>query len=218
MDLFGYNKCLCELKTETNYFLVSGYLSRVTDDYIEVKNQHGDMPIMHANLKVKIFLYNEQLGNIVVMGTVYLSTKEFARIVDICTLNDYEKRDFYRVEVLEETLVFLLHKDQQSGDQAEDTVWRIINRFPAVIIDISLGGVMLRTPRHLPSDSRLRIRLDINKTPVDYDCEIKRARQLGDDMYEYGCGFCDCSTRDMDLLSRYIFTKQRELIRRHRNN
>ena len=217
MDLYAYNCCLCELKTESNYFLASGYVSKVTDEYIEVQSKHGDMPILQANLRVKIYLNNEEAGNIVVMGTVYLSTKEFARIIDIRTLSEYEKRNFYRVEVLEQTTVFLLHKGPEK-DHDGNTVWLVVDSFPAVIFDISLSGAQIRSSRLIPKNSYLRFGLNINNILVNYNCVIRRRRELKKGIYQYGCEFYECPSRDIDRLSRYIIEKQRKLIRRNRSD
>lgn len=217
MELYAYKGSLCELKTESNYFLGSGFVSKVTDEYIEVQSKQGDMPILQANLRVKIYLYNEEAGNIVVMGTVYLSTSDFARIIDVRTLSEYEKRSFYRVEILKEAMVFLLHKDPEK-DQDGNTIWRVVDSFAAMIFDISLGGAQIRTSRLIPENSYLRFGLDINGTIVEYNCVVRRRRELKKGIFQYGCEFYECPSRDLDKLSRFIIAKQRELIRRNRND
>ncbi|HHW46767.1 MAG TPA: PilZ domain-containing protein [Clostridiales bacterium] len=217
MELYAYKGSLCELKTESNYFLGSGFVSKVTDEYIEVQSKQGDMPILQANLRVKIYLYNEEAGNIVVMGTVYLSTRDFARIIDVRTLSEYEKRSFYRVEILKEAMVFLLHKDPEK-DQDGNTIWRVVDSFAAMIFDISLGGAQIRTSRLIPENSYLRFGLDINGTIVEYNCVVRRRRELKKGIFQYGCEFYECPSRDLDKLSRFIIAKQRELIRRNRND
>lgn len=84
--------------------------------------------------------------------------------------------------------------------------------FPAVIENLSAGGVYLRTALPLPEGRRVWFALQ----PVEgitLNAQILRAedatRQAGQVMYGYGCKFINLSSRHETMLRSYIFQEER---------
>lgn len=194
----------CEIKSLTNEVILTGVLDQISDDCLQITNTPEKLPIIHCNTSVKVNIYNNSLGFRVFVGTVYLSTPEFIRVVDVQTASDFEKRDFFRVKVNITTSAYLVHDDTQ-----EDTP---VSMFPIKIGDLSLGGLSFQTEEELQPEDHLVVKLNVESQNMSLLCKIKRLITVDEDPVGYGCEFIDNSGRQFDLLCRYIFECQRQQI------
>lgn len=84
--------------------------------------------------------------------------------------------------------------------------------FPAIVVNISAGGVYLRTALPLPKGRRVWFKFP----PLDgitLNAQILRVEnatvQVGQTQYGYGCKFLNLTTKHEALLRSYIFQEER---------
>jgi len=203
-----YLRSPCEIKSLSNEVILTGVLNDISDGCLQITNAPEKLPIIHCNTAVKLNIYNNSLGFRVLVGSVYLSTSEFIRIVDVQTASDFEKRDFFRVKVNLPSNAYLVHDDVQENTPVE--------LFPITISDLSLGGLSFETDQELQIDDHLVINLNIESQNMALLCKTRRSIPSQDSNTGYGCEFIDNSGRQFDLLCRYIFDCQRQQIQEMR--
>ena len=203
-----YLRSPCEIKSLSNEVILTGVLNDISDGCLQITNAPEKLPIIHCNTAVKLNIYNNSLGFRVLVGSVYLSTSEFIRIVDVQTASDFEKRDFFRVKVNLPSSAYLVHDDVQENTPVE--------LFPITISDLSLGGLSFETDQELQIDDHLVINLNIESQNMALLCKTRRSIPSQDSNTGYGCEFIDNSGRQFDLLCRYIFDCQRQQIQEMR--
>ncbi|HEX3037510.1 MAG TPA: PilZ domain-containing protein [Oscillospiraceae bacterium] len=194
----------CEIKSLSNEVILTGLLNDISDDCLQITNAPEKLPIIHCNTAVKLNIYNNALGFRVLVGTVYLSTAEFIRIVDVQTASDFEKRNFFRVKVNLQATAYLVHDDVQENTPVE--------LFPITVSDLSLGGLAFKTDKDLQPDDHLVVKINIESQNMSLLCKLKRIIPSPDTNIGCGCEFIDNSGRQFDLLCRYIFDCQRQQI------
>lgn len=198
----NYNHSICEIKTLENDLVATGVISAITDEHIQIKDKSGDMSIVNYGEMVKINVFNFRLGFRVLVGKVYLSTKEFIRVVEITSLLDYERRNFFRVET---NLKGSIKRTEAARD--EDPV-------EVRIRDLSLGGAMIACKETLEIGERMTLRLRIGHLNAELPCSICRIGQEAarDNLIRYGCEFDNLSEAQNGALCAYVFQRQREQI------
>lgn len=203
-----YISSVCEVKTLENDLVCTGTINDVTDDYIEITDRTGKMPGVMYGLEVKVNIYNSKQGFRVVVGTVYTSSDQFIRLVDISNILDYERRHFFRVE----TKMFGYMKPAvrpMSEDEPEEE--RVTVR------DISLGGALIETENELHIGDRFKLRLNLAHNSVVFSCAVRRIKDSPESKHLYGCAFDGYSDFQSNILCAYIFQRQKEHIHKHRH-
>lgn len=195
----------CEIKSISNDLILTGTISDITNDYLQIINEPDKLPIIHCNTVIKLNIYNNTLGFLVMIGTVYLSTPEFIRIVEVQNASDFEKRDFFRINVNLIADAYLVHDDLQENIP--------VQIFTIKISDLSLGGLFFRINQELQIDDHLVVNLNMDSGNMSLLCKIKRKVAALETSTGYGCEFIDNSGRQFDKLCRFIFDFQRQQIR-----
>jgi hypothetical protein len=62
VDLQSLASTFCEVKTLSNYLIVTGYVRDVGKDYIEVSSKSEKMLLEKVNSKVKIIINSKETG------------------------------------------------------------------------------------------------------------------------------------------------------------
>lgn len=206
-----YLESVCEVKTMTNSLLTMGYISEIDNelDYIRVQNKEEDLMTIAYDTLVKISVFNSKLGFKVLVGRVFLSNPKFIKIVQVTSLVDYERRAFFRVPV---TIPAEIHEIAYSD--GHKGLGKLILKCD--IKDISLNGMFIKTENYfeigrkyivtfeLPESSTMNLILRISRHEKN---ELKSG---------YGCRLEDVSERQGDIIYKYIFRKQSEIIRKMR--
>ncbi|MCI1954996.1 MAG: PilZ domain-containing protein [Oscillospiraceae bacterium] len=195
----------CEIRSMENAPILMGYLSRFLDDGIQISRKGESLPLIHCNSTVKVSILNSTLGFKVLIGKVYLSTKDFIRIVDVQNAMDYERRQFFRVKVDLDTKAFPVAPDENGGIPGKP--------FRVRIRDISLSGLFLISDFSMELGDKLIVSLNLYDTAVSLLCKIIRKFpvELGT-ADGYGCEFLDNTGKQFNLLCKYLFDCQREQI------
>ena len=208
----------CEVKSMDNALILAGYITGISGEGLEISDKNDTLPIIHCNTTVKVSILSETLGLHVVIGKVYLSTKDFTRIVDVQNAADYEKRGFFRVKLgIPSSAGLLLESTEETGETEKEQKAgdaEPIEFFPIMIRDLSLSGLFFTTDRKLSPDTRVVIRLNISGSDLTLICKIIRSISVEMDTKDgYGCEFLNNTGRQFDLLCKYLFDCQREQLR-----
>ena len=198
-----YKGSLCQIKTIGNVPLVSGVLSEIDQNIITITSNSGNLVPLPFEKTVKISLFNKSLGFRVLVGSVYLSTTQLLKLSDIETLSDYERRDFFRVDIIETGFIlpYPLPKDLSS-----------FVPLPCTLFDISLSGTLIQMDDPwdgMSIGSEFIIRTHLNNITFQLPIQIVRIDFSG----KSGCIFSNISNMESDLLYRYIVQRQGEIIR-----
>lgn len=193
----------CEIESFSNKLITIGFLGNIREDGIQILNRSDVLPILHCNMPVKVNLNNKTLGFKVLVGKVFLSTKEMLQITDLQNLTDFDRRNFFRLKVEIETVAYLLHSDTPDTEHP----------LPITVADLSLSGAFIATAEHLKLGQSFMVTLKLFDTPVPFRCQVEREQFVDYTHNGYGCAFLDSSPRQFDLLCSYIFDKQREQIK-----
>lgn len=204
-----YLRSPCEVKSMDNDPILTGTIAGITDEGIQVAGNDDTLPVIHCNTVVKINIYNKALGFQVLIGKVYLSTEEFIRIVDVQSVADYEKRNFFRVRVDIRTSAVIL-KDEGSGEEENKPEKPFLVR----IRNLSLSGLFFVAEQELKVSDRVVVDLNISGTRLKLLCKVVRTLPSKLEIaIGYGCEFLGNTGRQFDLLCSYLFDCQREQIR-----
>lgn len=203
----NYLNSLCELKTLENRVLCAGYINEINDEGVEIKFREDTKILIPANTLIKVSVYNEKLGFKVLIGKVYVGTDEFVRLVEVVSIIDFEKREFFRINIFENVT---LYKHSIQADEIEMTSQPSIT---VLINNISLCGVCFNSVEKFDIGDKVYILLDLPKTPTVFCCIIQRCF-YDDGVYGYGCEFTEHKQQQIDDLYKFIYIKQVEFLKR----
>ena len=112
-----------------------------------------------------------------------------------------ERRAFYRLTLTVPCLMTIETPDEDEPEPQETT-----------ILDLSGGGVRMRTDQELTPGARLALEFVLDGVPLTLAAEAVSASRLGgrSSRSEAHCTFTSISRADQDLIVRFIFQKQRE--------
>lgn len=205
----GYKGSVCEVKTLKNKLLTTGSVDEIGETSIKLANPGDSIDIITYKTKVKVGIFNSQLGFKVVIGSVYISTKEFLLIEDVQSITEFEKREFFRMDVkIPGRLI-------ESSEESLDAV-----KFEDVLVEnISLGGILFSVDsakKVFENGGKLFLGIDFPQGRDVFQCTVCRIIKDDLPLIRYGCRFDNCSSRQEDLLWRFILSKQQEEIRKAR--
>ena len=197
----------CEIKTLSNKLIATGFLANILQEALQVFNSLDVLPILHCNTPVKVSIYNSTLGFKVLVGKVFLSTSDMMQITDIQSLADFERRNFFRLDVNIDAKACLIQDDVSEEEHS----------FGITVTDLSLSGFFITTHEYLETGQMFVTTLLLYDMNIPFRCQVQREQPVDYSYNGYGCSFLDSSNRQFDLLCKYIFEKQREQIKFSKN-
>lgn len=205
----------CVIKAKNNDLITLGVLHRIGKNYIDIGNSRNGLPAIPYNLLVKIEVYNTKLGFRVLIGKVYLSSSKLARIIDLMEAAKDERREYFRISTRDEALIY---SAPQIGDTSgsADGGTEDYDGLKVFLVDISLGGLMFRTKQRFRVNDRLHVVIPAMGDSMLFTCEVRRQVERADGEMGFGCEFMEMTTRQEDLLYRYILRRQSDQLRRIR--
>lgn len=208
----SYLASVCEIKSLDNELIATGTIQKITQEYVEVSDKTGFMPIAPYGIPVKINVFNSKNGFRVLAGKVYTSSLRSIRIVEVITLLDCERRHFFRVKVNMHTQVRLL-KERPKGVNGEDeTKENIEKSVAAEICNLSLGGILFTCKQDFQTGDGISVKLKIGHKAITFRGIVRRTVETEKGKLLYGCEFTDVSEPAANALCAYIFQCQREQI------
>ncbi len=203
----SYIDSICEIKTLDNKLIAKGIITAIIDDYLEI-TYRDEVHLLAPNTQVKISIVNEKLGFKVIVGKVYVGTNTFVRIVEIITLMDFEKRDYFRIAI-DEPAVF--YKEKITEFEINFTE---IPAIPVLLNNISLCGVFFLYDGSLELGESIYLLLDLARGQEIFPCVVRRICNNQEGNSGYGCEFVNHTQRQSDELYRFIFEKQLSYLKR----
>ncbi|KGN03397.1 flagellar protein [Clostridium novyi A str. 4570] len=82
------------------------------------------------------------------------------------------------------------------------------------IVDLSGGGVRIRTSEELEKEDILALIIPIDKNNMILKTQVKRCGQKSAEYNEYGLSFIDISVKQQDEIIKYVFTIMRQQMRK----
>ncbi|WMJ22543.1 PilZ domain-containing protein [Paludicola sp. MB14-C6] len=205
----NYINSLCELKTIENRVLCAGYIQDVNEEYVEIHYRDDTKLLLAANTLIKVSIFNEKLGFKVLIGRVFIGTNDFVRLVEVVTLMDFEKREFFRINIFEHATLY------KKLVTTEEIHYTEVPSIEVIVSNISLCGIYFISEEEFELNQTVYVLLDLPQTLSVFPCIIQRI-QPENDKYGYGCEFTDNDQRQMDNLYKYIYLKQVEFLRKSR--
>ena len=207
-----YEGSFYEVKSLKNEFISSGIIHKITEDGIEITDPLGPMPILSFKMPVKIAVYNNTLGFRMMAGQVYLSNRDFIRIVDVIDFIDYERRRFFRVDI-DVSGVLLVPPAilKRQGIESEEP-----RKVPVRVKDLSLCGNLIETDLPLKIGDELTLLIVLYKSGEEELVTLVRRIGAEDENRKrlIGGEIPELSPRVEQQLCAFLFEQQRQQIRR----
>ncbi|MEG2429520.1 MAG: PilZ domain-containing protein, partial [Oscillospiraceae bacterium] len=182
------------------------------DDYVELTFRNDTTLLLQPNRLIKVSIMNEKIGFKVIVGKVYVGSDKFIRLIEIVTLMDFEKRDYFRITIDTNSAIF---EEELTASQAEF----YSQTSPIVHIrNISLCGFYFESKNQYEIGQKIYILLNLEKGRSVFSSEIKRISDTQTEFTGYGCQFTNLNNKLSDQLYKYIYTKQLEYLKKHQSS
>ncbi|EGO87638.1 flagellar protein [Clostridium botulinum C] len=126
------------------------------------------------------------------------------------TYKKIQRRKFVRVSVLYKGKFAIV--DRMFKETKESI--KNIKFMECNIVDLSGGGMRIRTNIEIEKESILTISLPMGNKSMFLKGEVKRIGKDNTNYKEYGIGFVDISVRQQDEIIKYVFTIMRKQMRK----
>ncbi|MDO5601281.1 MAG: PilZ domain-containing protein [Oscillospiraceae bacterium] len=201
-----YEGSVCELKSMENELIATGVVGEITEDYVRIDARANPIPMQRYGIMLKVNVFNSREGFRVLVGKVYAASTRFLKLIEVTSLLDYERRNFFRIEA--DQPAWIVKKNEETDE------WEDAQRVS--IRDISLGGVLLEWPDgEMKTGAHIFLRLKLGRFNQVVECVICRTEDRAGVPY-YGCEFQALSMPQSDAICQYIFQRQREQIQKNK--
>ncbi len=214
MDIYNmaqhFEGAVCEIRNSKNKLISIGAISRITEDFFEILSYNNDLlPILSINTPLKISTRRGKYF-IVVQGNVYTSSESRMTLSEIESLQEVERRNFFRVNtnnIL--TQLMYVNDTDKKPDQSKEPI-------PVYLENISLSGLLFSPVNNdvqFAYKQKLIINVPIYRQVLPINIIIERIEIIAEQNTKYGCSFSFKDDKQTDLLCSYIFTKEREMLK-----
>lgn len=198
---------VCEVKSLSNQLIVIGYISKAGEDYLEISSKSDKLSMEKANSKVKIIVNSKKTGWQTLIGTVYLSTNDMMRIIDLQKIADFEKRKYFRVNLqLISEAVKSINAEVEKSDERSGII-------PIKIKDASLGGLLFESNMTFQTGDEIIVLFPVSKKNLYLAVKICRKFKKNG-VINYGGNFIDPPQPDLDILYKYLLEQELNEIRK----
>lgn len=191
-----YTDSVCELRNRRGKLLATGIVAQIGKTFIKINNTADIVSDAAKGMHVYMNIINTELGISIASGIVYIATPMFVIVEKIKREEPGERRSFYRLTV--EMPTVLLHDSQ---------------RHNITVVNISLGGLMFTGPGGLQCGDKVMIELELLKERIVFTCVVKRAVSSKQQLYRYGCEFCENGEKKTEQLCQYMFRMEGQRVR-----
>lgn len=197
----SYRFAFCELRTMENDLLTKGQIIKVGSDFLEVSNDLGSASLSRYVGKVKVVINHKEEDTKVLEGNLYIPTMEFFRIIDVSTLAEKEQRNFFRVNV-----------NIQAQIKVEPRGGGLLRPYDVEVVDLSLGGALLRGSMLLSRHTRLVLEFTLHGKSIQHPATVVRCLRISEYQYGYGIQFDDMDDTTANTICQYLFRRQKDSI------
>lgn len=209
--------CACEVRSMRNVLLLVGVVESAESDSVMLRDANENpLPLLMYQTPVKLSVLQDDGEFMVYMGLVFISTADRLEIMQLTTLQQYERRNFFRVTTEVPVTLFAEIGDGDGmmrfdafGEPAAQGIMR----------DISLGGCLLELPERLPIGKAYYARFQL--LHVTHDLRLVIGRETENSTEEallYGCMFERNRDPIIDAVCRDLFALQRLSLKRYNLN
>ncbi|MCR4925517.1 MAG: PilZ domain-containing protein [Clostridiales bacterium] len=218
-----YLHSLCEVKDYDKKISFRGYLNKIDDSGFQVV-RGGSLPLpsLVANQSVDIQVFNNVYGNVLFVGRINQSTKNYVKIYNIQSKAEFEKRQFFRVDTIFPAKAF-------RGENALEAVNNLkfnanatskLDKFDIDIDNLSISGihiVLKNTDKSLDVPDNLVVIMKLEEKELILPITVRRATtNRQGEPNGYGCSFDLSEGWEIDTIGNYLFACQRKQIQKAR--
>lgn len=201
-----YVGSVCELKSMSNELIATGVVGEISEDYVRFDARANPIPLQRYGTMLKANIFNSRAGFRVLVGKVYATSTRFLKLIEVTSLLDYERRNFFRIEADQPAWIARKEEDTEEWQDAVRVTIR----------DISLGGVLIEWPDgEVKTGAEIFLRLKLGRFNQVVACTVCREEERAG-VSCYGCEFQALSTAQSDAICQYIFQRQREQIQKNK--
>lgn len=178
----------------------------------------GRLKFLSNNLSIIIYYLNERQELLYFKGVVKGHKKNGALdVFDVAIASEFNKiqrRRFYRLDTVLNCKYMVIEKQLISTDRLEfDKLDEDILK-PAFTKNISGSGFCMVFDEPLESGTVLDIAVNLEESAIiRVIAQVIRTINQKNKKYEVGLHYLKISPRDSDILTRYIFEKQRQILK-----
>jgi hypothetical protein len=210
----------CAIRSMNNERYGEGQIIKIDNTALEISVNEGDfMVLLNYRTVVKLVISPLNMQSKIYTGVVYLSTKNFARIEEIKTIDEFEKRGAFRVNTSVNCKISLILAEEEqieldaklnSLPQDKKAKLNVLSEAEADILDISLSGIRVSCDAKLEEGQRFSVEFDLQGQTQVMCIRVQRVIKMQSGAVNYGCVFFDFTERQMDNLCKMLFQIQRE--------
>lgn len=203
---------MVEILTPDNRLELLTRVVSYTGDMITVQDaQGGELPPVVYNRDMKLRIMQNGVSCII-LGKICGSTKTFWKIDRLQKTAVSEKREYFRQVVRTGAKVQCLKRSALAP-----RLIRGADPTPCSVLDLSAGGILIRSGEHFQLGDRLLI-TDVKvgaEKPFRFTCFVQRVQNELRGA-TFGCQFEPMEQREEDRLLKALFTVQRQEIHKSR--
>jgi len=203
-----YLDAFCTVKNIAGDLLVSGRITKIGKDYVEIRDPREQMAVIFYETMVYIAVTKPPLDPYFGVGKVNVSNNQMLRISEYMEIYHSERREGVRVPVRVKGKM-TLDWDRPAGRKRPE-------EFPIDVRNLSLNGLFFRSEKELKIGDRIHVTLSMPADYFELPCRIQRLEERPGEETGYGCVFDKLPKGMSDKLCAYLFRVQGEQIRRSR--
>lgn len=178
----------------------------------------GRLKFLSRDLSLIIYYLNERQELLFFKGLVKGHRKSGALdVFDVAIISEFNKiqrRRFYRLDVVLKCRYKVIDYQPISTDNYQFDVLSDAELLPAYTKNISGSGFCITIQEALNSGAVLDIYIDLEgSATIRVLSQVIRNSSEKNKKYEVGLHYIKISPRDSDILTRYIFEKQRQILK-----
>lgn len=185
----------------------------VQDDFLQINVPvyDGDYLMLHSKEKIEINSYLEDGGCFNFNAEVISRGKEgniiYYRLSKPFNIQKIQRRNFFRVALTNDI-------NFKKITLAKEEDFDNIPYKRGLMVDLSAGGLKLKTGENIKKDDLLLVKMKINEVELELKCDIVRIENTADREVLCGLRFMEISSAQSELIVRELF----KIIRRQRAN
>ena len=185
----------------------------VQDDFLQINVPvyDGDYLMLHSKEKIEINSYLEDGGCFNFNAEVISRGKEgniiYYRLSKPFNIQKIQRRNFFRVALTNDI-------NFKKITLAKEEDFDNIPYKRGLMVDLSAGGMKIKTREKIKKDDLLLVKMKINEVELELKCDIVRIENTADREVLCGLRFMEISSAQSELIVRELF----KIIRRQRAN
>lgn len=197
-----YKDSLCEIISMKNKVLSIGIVSEISPEGIIIIPKIDKLIYFNNGEKVFVKIYGIKLETVILSCIVTSSSLFELQLEELEVISHKEKRDYFRLNIQHPALVSI-------DDEFRSTI-------KAKIWDISLSGIAISVASNInPTDCHF-IKFNLHDETIVLEFEIIRKINSYYSPLEnkFGCRFLNLTNIQTDKLCNFIFTLQRNVLKK----